>query len=1139
MSSMSDIDNENQRRRGAPHRRSSGRGNWFELTVFLLMAAGVYLIAALFDSSWTGESGRRMGVCLRTFWGGALLVPLLFWLYLCLAVLVRFRVPRLLGQILGTCQLYISLAFALGLFRRMEWDPKWTILEPGKIGDGLAHFFVLNLGILGTILVVFTSLLLTGFFFGSRFPSLFFSFVSEPDRANGTKASSRPLSRSQPPGPAIPDSLIGREPFDGVDNGMEIPSSAPKYDGPDYGDDEVTRLVRRSSPGGIPFDPLAPPNPLGEIRQAWDGPASVTLPSEPPVPHAPSAPSVPSDGVRVPPFSESGVAAARGEGRRARRVRPFSEDGAPPVPPDPIPSRRRPASEPPRSAAPARPAPGGMSSGAAQTPQANAPVPGDGLLGPEVAALQRSTVKILDNLLASMEAGDFEISDFDPHLARTNLSRAHLRSGGHAPSDMPVPLQEARRRSPSAVDETGPDEPGEKALETLEPAEALPDEHAAEIKGTEGAEAEKPAPEEPESGVDPDGATPLPEAREPDIGNARAGVEAGVSAAEDAQDTADATAAMDDGAAADDGSASVFLSAHRVSAGDAPPALSEESASRDVAALTAGDGKEPRDGPRSLAARTEAPEATFPDEKFPDEKLPDEKLVDEEPSGDGFPEDEEPRRSLEGVFPPPLDLFGPPVEDEGEKEAMEAAEKQGEVIIETLKNFGVSASVAHIVIGPSVVQFQLELAPGIKVSKVAGLASDLTMALAVVSVRVEAPILGQRYVGIEIPNSRRRGIPLRMIMEAGDFDRLTLPLPMGMLVDSSFLVCGLEDMPHLLVAGTTGSGKSVFVNGCILGMCSRRPPDELRLILVDPKHVEFAIYEGLPHLLARPISDSRKAIDALAWAVQEMERRTESFARARVRNLASFNEKVIPKDRYPHIVVVVDELADLMYTVGKEAENLIVRLAQKARAAGIYLILATQRPSVDVITGLIKANVPARVAFSVPSQTDSRTIIDSAGADKLLGRGDMLFLSSRYPRPIRLQAPFITEERTLEFVEYMKNAFGEPEYLEFEDTFSGSGGGSSGGSDSGRGGGSVVDDPKMEDAIRTVMETGITSASGLQRLLSIGYPKAGRLLTAMEQLGIVGPQTPNSTKPRDILMDEEGAFEALERARSRDLFDED
>jgi S-DNA-T family DNA segregation ATPase FtsK/SpoIIIE len=463
------------------------------------------------------------------------------------------------------------------------------------------------------------------------------------------------------------------------------------------------------------------------------------------------------------------------------------------------------------------------------------------------------------------------------------------------------------------------------------------------------------------------------------------------------------------------------------------------------------------------------------------------------------------------------------------------AHEQAKTIVETLQNFGVKSSVAHIVIGPSVIQFQLELAPGIKVSKVAGLSNDLTMALAVVSVRVEAPILGQRYVGIEIPNTKRKPIALRSIMESEEFQKneCSLPLPMGVRVDSQYLVCGLEDMPHLLVAGTTGSGKSVFTNTCILGMCSQRGPDELKLILVDPKHVEFAIYEGLPHLLARPISDPQKAIAALSWAVQEMENRSEAFARAKVRNLASYNEKALPKNRFPNIVVVVDELADLMYTAGKEVESLIVRLAQKARAAGIHLILATQRPSVDVITGLIKANVPARVAFAVPSQTDSRVIIDTGGAEKLLGKGDMLFYSTRYPRPLRLQASFITEESTLRFVEYMKNAFGEPDYIEFED-FNG-GNGSKGGDKTGSG---IVDDSKLDEAIKVIMDTGIASGKGLERHLNVGYSRALRLITGLEQLGIVGPQSANSSKPREILMDEDSALDVLERARSGESFEE-
>ena len=482
------------------------------------------------------------------------------------------------------------------------------------------------------------------------------------------------------------------------------------------------------------------------------------------------------------------------------------------------------------------------------------------------------------------------------------------------------------------------------------------------------------------------------------------------------------------------------------------------------------------------------------------------------------------------AFPPPLDILGPLInDDEGEDYAL--VDDQAKIIVETLQNFGVKASVANVVIGPSVIQFQLELAPGIKVSKVSGLANDLTMALAVVSVRVEAPILGQRYVGVEIPHPDRKDITLRSIMESEEFQQSEhkLPLPMGVKVDSKHLVCGLEDMPHLLVAGTTGSGKSVFTNTCILGMCFHSTPEELKFILVDPKHVEFAIYEGLPHLLARPLSEPKKAVSALAWAVQEMENRSEAFAHAKVRNLASYNEKALPKNRLPHIVIVVDELADLMYTAGKEVEGVIVRLAQKARASGIHLILATQRPSVDVITGLIKANVPARVAFAVPSHTDSRTIIDVGGAEKLLGKGDLLFYSTRYPRPVRLQASFVTEECTLEFVEYMKKAFGEPDYIEFEDF-------SSGGANGERSS-STINDPKLDEAIKIIMDTGIASASSLQRHINVGYPRAVRLINGMEQLGIVA-QLVNASKPREILMDEDSALDVLKRARNGSSLEE-
>jgi S-DNA-T family DNA segregation ATPase FtsK/SpoIIIE len=468
-------------------------------------------------------------------------------------------------------------------------------------------------------------------------------------------------------------------------------------------------------------------------------------------------------------------------------------------------------------------------------------------------------------------------------------------------------------------------------------------------------------------------------------------------------------------------------------------------------------------------------------------------------------------------FPPSLDLFGPSVSPVTPEQS-ESIVTQGNGIISTLADFGVEAELAETIVGPTVIQFQLQLAPGIKVSRISGLANDLALTLAVPALRVEAPIPGKPFVGIEIPNPKRQGISLRTILESASFQNteFRLPLPMGVRIDSRPLVIGLEELPHLLVAGTTGSGKSVFVNACINGLCACRPPSELRFLLVDPKRVEFSIYEHLPHMLTKPVVSAKKAVQALAWAVREMESRYEMFASARVRNLDSYNERVLPKDRLPSIVIVVDELADLMFTSPKEVEDYACRLAQMARATGIHLVLATQRPSVNVITGLIKANIPARVAFSLPSQTDSRTIIDTSGAERLLGKGDMLFTSTRHPRPIRLQSPFIDEDKTLALINALIEVFGEPEYVDIEDQENGNGSGNEA---------NFTDDPLLEEATRIVIETGIASASRLQRQLRIGFTRAARIIDTLEQLGIVGP--PEGSKPREILVDEERAVEIL------------
>ena len=472
-----------------------------------------------------------------------------------------------------------------------------------------------------------------------------------------------------------------------------------------------------------------------------------------------------------------------------------------------------------------------------------------------------------------------------------------------------------------------------------------------------------------------------------------------------------------------------------------------------------------------------------------------------------------------GQFPPQFEVYG---RDDGDDEGItpEMARPWGDRIIDSLAQFGVEAELADILIGPTVIQFRVQPLPGVKINKIVALANDLAMALAVASLRVEAPIPGHPYVGIEIPNPKRRGITLRSIIEEDEYQNTdrSLPLPMGVTINGDPLVIGLEDLPHLLVAGTTGSGKSVFVNACIVGLCSMRRPDELKMVLVDPKRVEMAVYEKLPHILTPPVTDPKKAVHALGWAIREMERRYSLFASCRVRNLASYNEIALPKDRLPHIVIVVDELADLMMTAAKEVEEYICRLAQMARATGIHLMLATQRPSVNVITGLIKANVPARVAFTLPSMMDSRTIIDVGGAEKLLGKGDMLFLSTQNPKPLRVQSPWIDERSIARWLDYLINMFGEPEYTDIDEQ-----GDAPAGFEETAG----YDDPLLDEAVKVVISSGMASASGLQRRLRIGFTRAGRIVDMMESAGIIGPA--DGARPREILVDEDEAEEILGR----------
>lgn len=467
-------------------------------------------------------------------------------------------------------------------------------------------------------------------------------------------------------------------------------------------------------------------------------------------------------------------------------------------------------------------------------------------------------------------------------------------------------------------------------------------------------------------------------------------------------------------------------------------------------------------------------------------------------------------------FPVPLELFGEP-DDYSFRLEGDILEKQGESIIATLDEFGIGAELAETVVGPTVIQYRLQLAPGVKVSRVSGLANDLAVSLAVPSLRVEAPIPGKTYIGIEIPNPERKPVNLRTVLQHSSFQESDndLSIPVGVGVDGRHLTIGLEKMPHLLVAGTTGSGKSVFVSCCIAALCCRNRPEDLRLLLIDPKRVEMKIFERLPHNIIPPVVESRQAVHALGWAIREMERRYELFAQARVRNLKTFNARALPINRIPYIVIVIDELADLMFTSPREVEDYICRLAQMARATGIHLIIATQRPSVNVVTGLIKANIPARVAFTLPSQTDSRTIIDISGAERLLGSGDMLFLTPRLPKPLRIQSPWIEEIVIQRFMDYLSLLFGDPVFLDIEMQ----------GDESGESGRVHLDDPLLEEAMNMILQSGIASASRLQRQLRIGFTRAARLIDTLEQLGVVGPQ--DGSKPRDILVDEDEARNIL------------
>lgn len=434
-------------------------------------------------------------------------------------------------------------------------------------------------------------------------------------------------------------------------------------------------------------------------------------------------------------------------------------------------------------------------------------------------------------------------------------------------------------------------------------------------------------------------------------------------------------------------------------------------------------------------------------------------------------------------------------------------ERNKEIIERTFHEFGIEVEMSETSVGPTVTQFTLRPSQGIKISRIVALQNDLALALAAHPLRLEAPIPGKSLVGIEVPNTKVATVTLRDVMETKDFTKNAtgLSIPLGKDVSGQSYTIDLAKMPHMLIAGSTGSGKSVCLNGLIVSLLYQNGPDDLKLILVDPKRVELTMFAGIPHLLVPPIINTDDTVNALKWTVREMERRLDVLSKFGARNIDGYNEK--SEERMPKIVVVIDELADLMSQSGREVEATIVRIAQMARAVGIHLVLATQRPSVDVITGLIKANVPGRIAFAVASQTDSRTILDMSGAEKLLGRGDMLFTCAELAKPKRIQGAYASSEEIERVVAFLRQK-GEPDYnlAITEITKAGTVFNNVG-----------DDEPLFDQGVDLVLKAGKASTSFLQRHLKIGYSRAARMIDLMEEAGVVGPG--EGAKPREILVE--------------------
>lgn len=520
------------------------------------------------------------------------------------------------------------------------------------------------------------------------------------------------------------------------------------------------------------------------------------------------------------------------------------------------------------------------------------------------------------------------------------------------------------------------------------------------------------------------------------------------------------------------------------------------------------------------AAKTEAEaeKRDIPPEKAAEPTKPAEFSVPEK--------DAEPK--TEGYSYPPLSLLN---KSKATDTAALSAELDhtAEHLVETLKSFGVETRIVDISRGPTVTRYELQPCAGVKISKITNLADDIALNLATAGVRIEAPIPNKAAVGIEVPNKASAVVGVRGILESPAFinAKSKLTVALGRDIGGNVVVTDIAKMPHGLIAGATGSGKSVCINSIIISLLYKATPDEVKLLMIDPKVVELGIYNGIPHLLVPVVTDPRKAAGALGWSVTEMERRYKMFADRGVRDLAGYNKFVEnlgdPEvQKMPHIVIIIDELADLMMTAPNEVEDSINRIAAKARAAGMHLIIATQRPSVDVVTGVIKANIPTRIAFAVSSQIDSRTILDSAGAEKLLGRGDMLFSPVGSTKPNRIQGCFVSDEEVEAVVDYIKSDhtvdYDDDVMVEIERQAAIEKKQKTGLPEDGPEG-----DPMLDEAIKVVVENGMASTSLLQRKLKLGYARAARIVDEMEQRGVVGPY--EGSKPRKVLISKEQLLE--------------